>query len=271
VAVVLLTARDAPLRQRLRAAIPATPARADAASAAGRGLGFEPGPRRNVVLVSGLAGTAVVAGRIPVGVPAALLVGAVIGRRVRISRRAVVARDAAARAVIEVTVGLAAELRSGRTPAQALAAVVPWSGPLRPALSVAAGTAATGGSVADGLILAAGVPGAEPLRQVAAVWRATESVGGRLAAVLDRLADSLDAELSVQLELDSALAGPRATVVLLAGLPLMGLALGQAVGADPLHLLLHRPLGWGLLTGAGLLDGAGLVVMSMITRWATRW
>jgi tight adherence protein B len=51
----------------------------------------------------------------------------------------------------------------------------------------------------------------------------------------------------------------------------MGLALGQAVGADPLHLLLHRPLGWGLLTGAGLLDGAGLVVMSMITRWATRW
>jgi tight adherence protein B len=89
--------------------------------------------------------------------------------------------------------------------------------------------------------------------------------------VLDRLAEALDGELELRQELDSALAGPRATVVLLAGLPVMGLALGQAVGARPLHLLLYRPLGWGLLAGAAVLDAAGVVVMTRITRWATRW
>jgi tight adherence protein B len=51
----------------------------------------------------------------------------------------------------------------------------------------------------------------------------------------------------------------------------MGLALGQAVGARPLHLLLYRPLGWGLLAGAAALDAVGVAVMTRITRWATRW
>jgi tight adherence protein B len=223
------------------------------------------------LLAATLAGTVVAAARLPIGVPVVAVIAAVVVRRVGSARRSARHREAVARAVVEVTAGLAAEVRTGRSPAQALAAIAPWSGPLQPALSSAAAAVAAGLPAADALRLAAAAPGAESLRQVAAAWRVTAATGGRLAAVLDRLTDSLDAERELREELDSALAGPRATVVLLAGLPLMGLALGQAVGAHPLRLLLYRPFGWALLTAAALLDTAGVVVMARITRWATRW
>jgi tight adherence protein B len=262
-AVLAMASRGAP-RQRL-AGLVVGGAPSDAEAGFG-GLG-----RPASMLVAVTVGTAVAAGLAPVGLAAAVVAATLGLGKVRASRRAAAARDAAVEATVEVTVGLAAELRAGRTPAQALAAVAPWSGPLQPALSSAAAAVASGASAADGLLLAAGVPGAGGLRQVAAAWRVTESTGGRLAGVLDRLAEALDGELELRQELESALAGPRATVVLLAGLPVMGLALGQAVGASPLHLLLYRPLGWGLLAGAAVLDAAGVVVMTRITRWATRW
>jgi tight adherence protein B len=227
--------------------------------------------RSGWLLLATAIGTAVAAGLLPVGVVASCAVAAVIGLRVRTSRRVSAAREAAALATVEVTVGLAAELRAGRTSAQALAAVAPWSGPLASSLVSAAAAVDAGAPAADGLLLAAAVPGGEPLRQVSAAWRVTEATGGRLAGVLDRLADALDGELELRQELESALAGPRATVVLLAGLPVMGLALGQAVGAHPLHLLLYRPLGWALLGSAALLDAVGVIAMVRITRWATRW
>jgi tight adherence protein B len=263
-AAVLATTRRGAPRQRLARLVAAGSAPDAEAGLGGSG-------RTGSLLVAITVGTAVAAGLVPVGLAAAVVATALVLGRVRVSRRAAAARESAVEATVEVTVGLAAELRAGRTTAQALAAVAPWSGPLQPALSSAAAAVAAGASAADGLLLAAAVPGASGLRRVAAAWRVTESTGGRLAGVLDRLAEALDGELELRQELESALAGPRATVVLLAGLPVMGLGLGQAVGARPLHLLLYRPLGWGLLAGAAVLDAAGVVVMTRITRWATRW
>jgi tight adherence protein B len=262
-AVLAMARRGAP-GQRLADLVEAGAPSDDEASLGGSG-------RPVSLLVAIAVGTAVAAGLVPVALAVAVVAATIVVGKVRTARRAAAARESAVQATVEVTVGLAAELRAGRTPAQALAAVAPWSGPLEPALSSAAAAVAAGASAADGLLLAAAVPGAGGLRQVAAAWRVTESTGGRLAGVLDRLAEALDGELELRQELESALAGPRATVVLLAGLPVMGLALGQAVGARPLHLLLYRPLGWGLLAGAAVLDGAGVVVMTRITRWATRW
>lgn len=216
-------------------------------------------------------GTAVAAARINIAVPVLIVVAATVGTRIWSARQLARQRAAAAAATVELTAALAAELRAGQTPALALAAAGPWAGPLSAAVSAAAVAVAAGMPAADGLLMAATQPGADALRQVAAAWRVTEATGGRLAAVLDRLTDTLDAERELQLELDSALAAPRATVVLLAVLPLMGLALGQSIGAHPLRLLLHRPLGWALLAVAALLDAGGVVAMSRITRWATRW
>jgi tight adherence protein B len=223
------------------------------------------------LLVALAVGTAVAAARVDVVVPVLLVAAWAVGTRIWSARRVARRREATAAATVELTAALAAELRAGRTPAAALAAVGAWSGPLRAAVSAAAVAVAAGTPAADCLLLAAAEPGAAALRQVAAAWRVTETTGGRLAAVLDRLTDTLDAERELQLELESALAAPRATVVLLAALPLMGLALGQSIGAHPLRLLLHRPLGWGLLAVAGVLDAAGVFAMSRITRWATRW
>jgi tight adherence protein B len=262
VATVLVAARRAGVRQRLAGLVAMPDHRA-----VPEGLA----PSTWSALLGALAiGTAVAAGLVPLGLALAVAAAAVVAGRVRASRRAAVRREVAAQATVEVAVGLAAELRAGRTAAQALAAVATWSGPLEAPLSAAAATTAAGGSAAAGLLIAATVPGAGPLRQVAAAWRVTEATGGRLAGVLDRLAEALDGELELGQELESALAGPRATVVLLAGLPLLGLVLGQSVGAHPLQLLLYRPLGWGLLSCAALLDAAGVFVMVRITRWATR-
>ncbi|WP_371103461.1 type II secretion system F family protein, partial [Streptomyces sp. PU_AKi4] len=68
----------------------------------------------------------------------------------------------------------------------------------------------------------------------------------------------LRAERDQRADLRAQLAGARATAVLLAGLPVVGLALGAALGADPLHILLHTPSGLLCLAAGGVLEGLGL-------------
>lgn len=45
---------------------------------------------------------------------------------------------------------------------------------------------------------------------------------------------------------------------MLAGLPVLGLLLGAAMGADPLRVLLHSGAGLGCLVVGGLLESLGL-------------
>jgi tight adherence protein B len=215
-------------------------------------------------VVAAVAGSAIVV----VGVSTVgffIVAGAALGaqrlvRRRRLARR----REETALAVVEVTYALAAELRAGRTPAEALLAVTDMAGPLAPALHSAYRAVVVGANAADELATAAAMPGAERLRAVAAAWAVATSAGGQIAVVLERLSVAMDEEAELRRELDAALAGPRATMALLAGLPVFGLVLGQSVGAHPVRLLLHRPLGWGLLAGAAILDAAGVLIMRAI-------
>jgi tight adherence protein B len=179
-------------------------------------------------------------------------------------------RDAREAAVADATFALAGELRAGRTPSEALRAAAATVAPLAESLLAAAQAVAVGGSAAAELDAASRLPGASRLRSVAAAWQVTESAGGGVALVLERLGEAMDRDDQVQRELAAALAAPKATTMLLAGLPLLGLGMGQAVGAHPFHLLFYNPLGWGLLTGAALLDAAGVVVSRRISQWALR-
>ncbi|HEY5518801.1 MAG TPA: type II secretion protein F, partial [Cellulomonas sp.] len=77
--------------------------------------------------------------------------------------------------------------------------------------------------------------------------------------VLERVAAGLATAAEVDGERRSALAGPRATARVLTGLPVLGVALGAAVGADPVGVL----LGGGLGTVA-LMTGVALV---LVGRW----
>jgi tight adherence protein B len=92
--------------------------------------------------------------------------------------------------------------------------------------------------------------------------------GAGLAAGLDRLATALRAERDQRSDLRAQLAGARATAVMLAGLPALGLLIGTTLGADPLHVLLHTPAGLGCLLVGGALEASGVWWVLRIVRGA---
>jgi tight adherence protein B len=172
-------------------------------------------------------------------------------------------------AVVELCTALAGELRTGATPHQAVEMAVEGL-PHGDALDLTGLLAAVrfGGSVEDALVLLAEVPGAEGAAGVAACWQVTSASGAGLADGLDRVAEGLRAERALRESVRAELAGPRSTAVLLALLPLFGIALGAALGADPVRVLLHTGPGLFCLTlGAGL-EAAGLVWTARIAHGA---
>jgi tight adherence protein B len=177
-----------------------------------------------------------------------------LGRMRRVfdhGRREMTARQAA---VIEFCDGVAVELSAGRPADSALihaAAVLPDLAPI-------AGAARAGGDVPRALERAARVPGCDGLRLLAGCWRVGVDRGGMLAAVIEGLADALRDEDAHREHIALQLAGPRATARLLAGLPLLGLAMAAALGAHPLRFLLATLPGVCCL-GLGIgLDALGL-------------
>ncbi|MBB2945076.1 tight adherence protein B [Actinoplanes lutulentus] len=98
---------------------------------------------------------------------------------------------------------------------------------------------------------------------VAAVWRLAEQTGAPAADLLDRIeADARAADRAVAGAAAQA-AGAQATAFLLAVLPVGGIVLGYVIGADPLNVLLHTPIGAGCAVAAVLLQAGGL-------RWSQR-
>jgi tight adherence protein B len=189
-----------------------------------------------------------------------------IGQRIRRGR---VIADRQAEA-IEVVFALAGELRAGRPPGRALALVADTTPLLRAPLVEAAVAVEAGASPSAELRRIGALPGCDGLQGVAAAWAVTESAGGAVAEVLDRLGDVLEADRQARSALDAALAAPRATMALLAGLPVLGIVLGQSLGARPLDLLVHRPLGWALLAAGTTLDLLGVAWTRVLVRRALR-
>ncbi|MYW43362.1 hypothetical protein GT346_08430, partial [Streptomyces sp. SID161] len=101
-------------------------------------------------------------------------------------------------------------------------------------------------------------PGAQGLLGLAACWRVAVDQGAGLATGLDRLEGALRAERDQRGDLRAQLAGARATAVLLAALPALGLLLGAAMGADPLRVLLHTGAGFGCLAVGAVFEAAGM-------------
>jgi len=98
---------------------------------------------------------------------------------------------------------------------------------------------------------------------VVAAGRLAAALGAPLAPVLDRVAESIVADDEVEGERRAALSGPRSTATLLGWLPLLGIGLGFALGADPVGVVLHGGAGTisAVLGGALLLGGR---------RWTSR-
>ncbi|MGW1257977.1 type II secretion system F family protein [Streptomyces sp. NPDC002513] len=200
-----------------------------------------------------------------------LLMGAVgvpVLRRVRLAREARRVRDGRGAAVIALCASLAGEVRAGRQPGEALLRAARDSGGLGEAHAAVLAAARFGGDVPGALAVAARQPGADGLSGLAACWRVAVDRGAGLAAGLDRLEAALRAERDQRADLRAQLAGARSTAVLLAGLPVLGLLLGTALGAHPLHVLLHTGAGLACLVIGGVLEGAGLWWALRIVRGA---
>lgn len=177
------------------------------------------------------------------------------------SRRAITAHRAKA---VEALSALAAELRGGQPLGVALANAA-GSPPVWPATLAAL---RLDGDVTSALRLDAR---ARPvLAALAACWQVSSASGSGLSAAVDRLANSARVAEDVRVQLEAQLAGPRATARMLATLPLIGLAMGMLMGADPLQWLLGTAPGFLCLLGGALLTVAGMAWTARIAKAVER-
>ncbi|MGW5851942.1 type II secretion system F family protein [Streptomyces sp. NPDC055254] len=208
-------------------------------------------------------------------VPLLLGAGAVpLVRRWQAARARERARTARAAEVAALCGAAVGELRAGAQPGQALTAAMrrTVAGPGGPGVveTGVLAAAAFGGDVPGALRQAAREPGAEGLAGMAACWRVSVDGGAGLAAGLDRLEGALRAERDREESMRAQLAGARSTAVVLALLPLVGLLIGTGLGANPLRVLLHTPMGWGCLLAGGVLEALGLLWCRRIVRTGER-
>ncbi|GAA2791611.1 type II secretion system F family protein [Saccharopolyspora taberi] len=164
---------------------------------------------------------------------------------------------------------LVAELRVGAHPAVAA------EGAARDAAPGVAGvfrdmavTARLGGDIASALRAHDSAALREPLGRMARAWALAERHGVALADLLEAVRRDLEHRGAFVRDLEAKMAGPRATAAMLAGLPALGLLLGQAVGAAPLAFLTGHLAGQVLLaTGVALLC-AGMLWTLRLTEGA---
>lgn len=185
-------------------------------------------------------------------------------RRVGVAIRRARGKSARRNAAVELITALAAELRSGQAPTTALARASA-SNPLRLA-SRSVRIAQLGGDVPAALIAEAAAEDLPTLKLLAAVWRVSEGSGAGLARACDRLAVSASQAQRIRSELTAQLAGPRATAKVLATLPLFGILMGNALGAQPLAWLFTVPVGIPVLIAGVALETMGLVWIGRLTK-----
>ncbi|MDT7650492.1 MAG: tight adherence protein [Pseudonocardiales bacterium] len=205
----------------------------------------------------------------PGGALAGALVTFTVGRR-RAQHRASSAAAAASAQLADAVSRITEELRAGSHPATALGGVRA-DGPLaREVLGPAAAAARLGDGVASALRRgAAGRPeiGAD-VERIAVAWSLAERHGVPLAELLARAHDDIRWRVRFGATVRAQLAGPRATASVLTALPLLGIALGQLVGADPIAVLRSGVLGQVMLVVGVALAAAGVTWSEQILRSA---
>lgn len=221
---------------------------------------LRPPPPRSAALRPVLLATALSAASLTVLTPSDGALVAIVGgvglgigaltRRRRHRRRA----QAVAGRVAECCEALGAELRAGQPPGHALRHAVRVWPPLRPV----AECFDLGGDVPGALRALARHPGAGDLRLLAAAWSVAHRTGHGLAGAVERCAAALRADRATRLVVAGELASARSTARLVAGLPLLALAMGAGSGADPFGFLLRSPAGLLCLAAGCAVGLAGL-------------
>ncbi len=224
--------------------------------------GLSPRSRAAVSVAAG-----VVTGLAISGPGLALLGGATAGLVVATRLRAITTRRRhnTESTVSEACLALAAELRSGAHPRQALSAVAAEWPDL---FGAAARRAQVGGEVASALRDTAKGPGMAALSAVAAGWEVSEQTGAALADVVTAVADALRADSAARREAAAQLSSVRVTARLLAVLPVGTLLLLSGGDGAAIQFLLSAPYGLACLGGATFLVASGLWWIDQLVRSA---
>jgi tight adherence protein B len=171
-------------------------------------------------------------------------------------------------AALEVLVG---ELRVGAHPVAAFeAAAGEIDGQVADSLRAVAARARLGADVAAGLHDTARKSAlASQWDRIAVCWQLAQTHGLSIAALMQTAQRDIAERQSFSSRVRAGMAGARATAAVLAGLPVLGIGLGQMIGADPVRLLLGGGAGgWLLLIGVTL-SCAGLLWSDRITAGVT--
>jgi tight adherence protein B len=209
------------------------------------------------VAVGGLRTTTVLAGVL-------LAVTLTVRYRARVRRTRAVRES---QAIVDALEVLAGELRVGVHPVRAFAAAAADTpSPVATALAAVAARAELGADVPAGLRAAARQSASAGVwERLGLVWELAIDNGLPVATLLHTVqADTVERQRFFA-ELDANLAGARATTAILAGLPALGVLLGETLGARPLALLLGGGFGGWLLVLGTFLVCAGLCWGDRIT------
>ena len=223
--------------------------------------------RRLPVVASAAALAAMATLLLPISVTlaAGILVGTIAMRR----RRAAVRRTRAAEATslqsaLDVLVG---EMRVGAHPVAAFdVAAREVDGVVADGLRAVAARARLGADVAAGLrgfAESSRLP--EHWERLALFWRMAQIHGLSIATLMHAAHRDIVERERFSARVDAGMAGARTTALVLAALPVLGIGLGQLIGADPLDFLLSRGAGGWLLAAGVTLACCGLLWSDRIT------
>jgi tight adherence protein B len=202
------------------------------------------------------------------GTAIAVAVGGVVGRMLWRSHRQETSQLSAAEAMVDAVHGLVAELRSGAHPVVAAESVAADArAPADGVLGAIAATARLGGDLTAALHrFATENPVLAPvLRPLIHAWSLAQRHGLPLADVLDSVRRDVSGRLRFAHRVRARMAGPRASGTVLAVLPVLGVLLGEGMGARPVHVLLGTSIGQTLLAVGTSLIGAGLYWITRLT------
>jgi tight adherence protein B len=213
------------------------------------------------VVIGGLGG-AVLAG---VGGALAGALAALVVRHRRAGRRAAQHRATAAEQLAAAVARITDELRAGSHPAAALAGTDADGPHARSVLAPAAVAARLGDGIVPALRRgAAGRPEiSADVERIAMAWALAERHGIPLADLLGRAHEDIRWRVRFAATVRAQLAGPRATAAVLTTLPVLGIGLGQLIGADPIGVLRGGPLGQLLLV-------VGVALLAAGSAWSER-
>lgn len=221
-------------------------------------LGMRAGnPRRAgwvAVVPTTSAGAAVALVASPALTCTSVIAGLVIWvrRRRRHRDRRRLAEGQAMAGALEVLIG---ELRVGAHPARAFAIAASESeGAVSASLGAVATRALLGADVASGLrTMAAGSSVPAYWDRLAACWQLAAEHGLAMSTLMQAAHGDIVGRQRFADRIRAALAGARATAAILAGLPVIGVLLGELIGAHPIRFLLEdRVGGWLLAVGVTL-------------------